>query len=544
MDAPFVALPDVERFAATSVAHYCASTAVMVSLGALVLFASTGSPASLALVWPLVFAGLGLAAGRKRELARARSHALALLVIGAGSVPLLLPGSGAELFLASNLPALFIWYPQAQARARWWAIGLVGGEFLALAALTHLGEWHVFTPATEQVAWWVVHIMLPVDLVVTLRTLLEQHDHQQRSLERARDQAMDVARTKTRIMNSIAHELRTPLAAAFGLLSDLEDGQKDDRISESKHAVERVLARTTDLLDLARLDGESAPRLQARSVAAPAALLRALGVESFGLEVGVGMDAPHRFDVPLVRRVLGHLVENAHRHGVEPISVKGERVGDTLVFEVADAGAGIPRERRERVFEPFESHAEGLDDASGGAGVGLPVSKRLVQAAGGALEVLDRKEGCALRLTVPAEPAADRVAAEPSVPLNLKVLVVEDEALNRKIVRRFLERLGCQVDEVVDGLLAVEQVRKERYHLILMDVRMPRMDGLTATRVIKQAIDAPPVVALTANALAGDRERCFEAGMDGFLAKPFKSDAFLTALGDLATVVPSPSEPS
>jgi CheY-like chemotaxis protein len=201
-------------------------------------------------------------------------------------------------------------------------------------------------------------------------------------------------------------------------------------------------------------------------------------------------------------------------------------------FEVSDTGIGIPREAQRRLFEPFSQADSSTTRRYGGTGLGLAICRRVVELMGGALGV-DSEPGAgstfwfSVRLELPAVTFPSRPAggARPAerVAGVLRVLVVEDNAVNRDVARGLLETLGCQVDVVPDGTEAVSACAQVEYDVVLMDCQMPHLDGYEATRRIRGNEGAgrrTPVIGLTASAMKGDRERCLAAGMDDYLPKP------------------------
>jgi two-component system, sensor histidine kinase and response regulator len=201
-----------------------------------------------------------------------------------------------------------------------------------------------------------------------------------------------------------------------------------------------------------------------------------------------------------------------------------------LRFAVQDTGIGIPPEAQKAIFEPFTQADSSTTRRYGGTGLGLSICSQLVALMDGKL-LLQSEPGCGstfsftVRLPIAAAGASPARARECRLPRSrqrLRILVAEDNAINRKVALSLLERMGHQVDTVCDGEQAVATVAQAEYDLVLMDCQMPRMDGYAAARAIRQSERGRrlPIVAMTANAMAIDRKRCLEAGMDDFLSKP------------------------
>lgn len=535
LERPYTGLSEDERSALLAQDGFVVSSLVAVFLGANAI-AFLGDA-----LWFLPVATTVCLIGAAGMLARRRGRyrlglglSVAFYASMNGLMPMTLPGGGIEIFCATNLPALYTFFRPDQARLQRRVLGGVVLLYLTALTVNHAvltPTW--ISPGTIEVTWWIIHIMVPLDLLGTTIQLLNNYSAQQRMLRDARDVALAMSRTKTRILNALAHELRSPLANAIGLLADLESRAEGDGVELPRRQVERVLRRTTDLLDLNHLEGEAGPPIRP-AICLPAQVVQRVADRFEDDRIVVDLDA--ETDAPVVTaaasldRMVDHLVDNALRHGEGRVGLRVWRDDDDLHVEVSDEGPGIPEAARDRAFAPYEALNEQPNDARSGPGVGLALCRVLAERAGGSLEVLPGS--ATFHLRVPYRPST--TAAPPvAEPLRLRVLLVDDERLNRTIVTRLLERMGCEVHVAEDGLLGVQRVANAEFDLVLMDVRMPNMDGLTATRAIKSFPRAPPIVALTANALAGDRERCLAAGMDGFLAKPLARQDLLAMVGQL-----------
>jgi CheY-like chemotaxis protein len=254
-----------------------------------------------------------------------------------------------------------------------------------------------------------------------------------------------------------------------------------------------------------------------------------------------------------LRQVLINLIGNAIKfseHGAVQVDLEAaEDTGEAveLRFAVRDSGIGIPAEKQKVIFEPFRQADGSTSRRYGGTGLGLAICARLVELMGGRIW-LESLPGAGsaffftvklLRPSAGEAPAAVDPVTRPAVPeRSLRVLLAEDNPVNRKVASRLLENAGHTVVCVNDGQEAVDALQKERFDIVLMDVQMPRMDGFEATSEIRRR-DASmhvrtPIVALTANAMKGDRERCLDAGMDGYVSKPLRAGELLSVMADLA----------
>jgi CheY-like chemotaxis protein len=254
--------------------------------------------------------------------------------------------------------------------------------------------------------------------------------------------------------------------------------------------------------------------------------------------------------------VLVNLLSNAVKFtpsGSVGVTLEASRNGDQrceLHFAVQDTGIGIPAARLERLFKPFSQVDSSVTRRYGGSGLGLAICGRLARLLGGRVwaESVEGR-GSTFHFTVVAEESAEApVAAVPPpvilpvvpAPRPLDILLVEDNVVNRQVALSMLERLGYRADSVGDGLEALEAFEGRDYDVILMDLQMPRMDGLEATRRIRLRRDRPQpvIIAVTAHAMLGDRERCLAAGMDDYLSKPIQIEYLQAALHRLSALEP------
>lgn len=379
-------------------------------------------------------------------------------------------------------------------------------------------------------------------------------------LRASRDAALAGTRAKADFLRNLSHEVRTPMNAMLGWTEVLHEQWKADALAnEALSTIDRngrhLLGLIDDLLDVSRVESGD---LEIQRIAFdPRAMLVELRatlrplVEGTAIELGVDvlpeMPAAVVSDRARIWQILDHLARNAIKftdEGRVALLARTEMVDGVaqLVFEVHDTGMGIAPEDLERVsLGQLEQVDGGMSRRRGGVGVGWTLSRGLATLLGGSLDLESRlDEGTTARLIVPlVTPEFDasatvvtdaRRASTPdaaSIVNGRRVLLVEDGADNRRLVGHILERAGCTVTCAENGAVALEQVAvagvsSASFDVILMDVQMPVLDGHSATRALRDRGCTVPIVALTAHAMVGDRERSIEAGCDGYLPKPVR----------------------
>lgn len=361
---------------------------------------------------------------------------------------------------------------------------------------------------------------------------------------------------KSRFLATVSHEMRTPLNGILGMTQLLQQTASDptqrpqlEVIAQSGRHLQAVIG---DLLDLSRIESGRLV-IERAAVRLPDVIREVVDLlqpvatqKGLRFEVRRGGQLPEwcEADAPRIKQVLHNLLGNAIKFTASgEVSLGVDRNGDRLAFSVNDTGIGIPDDQAERIFEAFEQVAlPGSPGYRAGTGLGLTISRDLARAMGGDVSCQSKPgRGSTFMFTLPCRPCAAPAgavpaeAAESSIPLLGRVLLAEDNPVNAMIAKAMLERMGLQVDVAEDGCAALERMQRTSYAAVLMDCQMPQVDGWQATRRWRDHERAAgtghtPIIALTANAVVGDRERCLDAGMDDYLPKPFE-------MHDLATLM-------
>lgn len=383
----------------------------------------------------------------------------------------------------------------------------------------------------------------------------------EQQLRDSKDAAEKANIAKSDFLANMSHEMRTPLNGVIGSLSLVERSDVNEQTANLVKAAERsaetLLTLIDDLLDLSRIEAGEIDLEY--SVFDPVELSTIVTevfsplAEKKGITLSKEVNTSGKAiksDVGKIRQVLINLVGNAIKftqRGVVAVNIDVEesKEQDTLTLEVRDTGIGISKQDQAVLFDRFKQADSSKSRSHSGAGLGLAICKELSDIMDGSISVSSAPGvGSTFKFTIPVEISDEKTetpdpqSVKPET-LSGRVLIAEDSETNAMVAKKMLDRLGLEYEHVVDGAAAVDAALKGDFDVVLMDVSMPNLDGLEATRILRQRGFTTPIIAMTAHALKGDRDQAFQIGMSGYITKPVRPNALRDGLAQwLAPATP------
>ena len=389
-------------------------------------------------------------------------------------------------------------------------------------------------------------------------------------MKKARDEAESANRAKSEFLANMSHEIRTPINGMVGMidltmLTQLTDEQKDN-LSIAKSCANSLLRIINDILDFSKMEAGKLliDHINFDLNELIEEVTRANSTRAYdkGLEIKYSFSSnlPRLLlgDPNRLKQILNNFISNAIKftqRGEISVSVKknnndGELI--ELLFSVSDTGIGISKNERDMLFKKFSQVDSSITRRFGGTGLGLAISKQLVEMMNGSVWVESEKDkGSTFYFTIKLKPGIKQIEKAnmniiPKVSKQMSVLLVEDDKVNQMVTKSMLREKGCLVDVSNNGLEAVAMNESKEYDIILMDIQMPEMDGIEATKRIREIEGSKkhtPIIALTAYAIHGDRERFISIGMDEYLSKPFQMDELFSTIDRVSEMKDNGAEP-
>ncbi len=384
----------------------------------------------------------------------------------------------------------------------------------------------------------------------------------QEELRKAREVAEAASRSKSEFLANMSHEIRTPLAGILGFSEMIalyckSNEERKSYLDKIRRCADTLTELIGDILDLSKVEA-GALKVELLSINTVSEIESVVSLfQNSASEKNIAFDV--RYDRPLpqqmvtdptrLRQILSNLLGNAIKfteRGSVSLRVFTDKTQKNLLcFAVKDSGVGLSPAEQKRLFHPFSQADSSTTRRFGGTGLGLALSRRLAEALEGELTLVESwpGQGSVFQLSIPIHERGNllvNTAPPEDLPrLNgLRVLVAEDNSDNQEMISRFLGEQGAAVEVAVNGQVALDMARKGNYHVILMDVQMPQLDGNEVTRMLRKEKIHTPIIALTAHAMSDEREKCIASGCNEFLTKPLDVKKLIRAVHKQASSVP------